>query len=439
MVSTAPDVSTAIAHKTSGETLGDTSDSTSPAPLNQRVRPAVRSLHPELLEWRRHLHQYPELGFRENLTAQFISHKLGQWGIDHQTGVAETGIVAVIEGTGTGAVAGAGEDPKKAPVLGIRADMDALPVREQNEVWYRSRHEGKLHACGHDGHVAIALGTAKYLSEHRDTFAGTVKIIFQPAEEGPGGAEPMIQAGALKTPDVDAIIGRHIWNNLAAGTVVVRSGPLMAAVETFHLKILGKGGHGAMPDQTVDSIVVASQIVNALQTIVARNVDPIDSAVVTVGTFQAGSALNVIAISADLCGTVRYFNPKLVGAIEHRIRQIVAHTCQMHGATFALDYKRLYPATVNDPAIATLIKSIAEDVLETPLGVIPDCQTMGGEDMSYFLQAVPGCYFFLGSANAAQNLDYPHHHPRFNFDESVLVQGVEIFARCVETFCGEPQ
>ncbi|MEM9246001.1 MAG: amidohydrolase, partial [Cyanobacteria bacterium P01_F01_bin.153] len=421
MVSTASEVSAAILGEISKDISDRTSGDTSSTPLNQRVRPAVRSLHPELLEWRRHLHQYPELGFRENLTAQFISHKLNQWGIDHQTGVAETGIVAVIEGT----TAGAGQNPK---VLGIRADMDALPVQEQNEVWYRSRHEGKMHACGHDGHVAIALGTAKYLSEHRDTFAGTVKIIFQPAEEGPGGAEPMIQAGALKNPDVDAIVGLHIWNNLPVGTVGVRSGPLMAAVETFHLKVQGKGGHGALPHQTIDSIVVASQIVNAFQTIVARNVDPIDSAVVTVGTFQAGSALNVIANSAELSGTVRYFNPNLVGAIEHRIRQIIDHTCQMHGATFELDYKRLYPATVNDPAIANLIKSIAEDVLETPLGVIPDCQTMGGEDMSYFLQAVPGCYFFLGSANAEQKLDYPHHHPRFNFDESVLVQGVEMFA-----------
>ena len=292
-----------------------------------------------------------------------------------------------------------------------------------------------MHACGHDGHVAIALGTVKYLSEHRDTFTGTVKVIFQPAEEGPGGAHPMIQAGVLKNPDVDAIVGLHIWNNLPVGTVGVRSGPLMAAVETFKLTVSGKGGHGALPHQTVDSIVVAAQIVNALQTIVARNVDPIDAAVVTVGTFQAGTALNVIADSAELSGTVRYFDPKLMGAIEHRIMQIVDHTCQMHGATYELDYKRLYPATVNDPAIAQLVQSIAEEVLETPLGIVPDCQTMGGGDMSYFLQAVPGCYFFLGSANSELGLDYPHHHPRFNFDESVLVRGVEIFARCVETFC----
>ncbi len=395
-----------------------------------RVRPAVRSLHPKLLEWRRHLHQYPELGFREDLTAQFISHKLTHWGVEHETGIATTGIVALIHGTRP-----VSPDRDKPPVLAIRADMDALPVQERNDVWYRSRHEGKMHACGHDGHVAIALGTVKYLSEHRDSFSGTVKVIFQPAEEGPGGAAPMIEAGVLKSPDVDAIVGLHIWNNLPVGTVGVRPGPLMAAVETFDLNISGKGGHGALPHQTVDSIVVASQVVTALQTIVARNVDPIDAAVVTVGTFQAGTALNVIADSAQLSGTVRYFNPKLVGAIEHRVDQIIDHTCQMHGATYSLDYKRLYPATVNDPAIAALVRSIAEEVVETPMGIVPDCQTMGGEDMSYFLQSVPGCYFFLGSANPEKGLAYPHHHPRFNFDESVLVRGVEIFARCVETFC----
>lgn len=403
-------------------------DSPSPDSLNQRVRPGVRSLHPNLLEWRRHLHQYPELGFRENLTAQFISHKLNQWGIDQQTGIAKTGIVATITGTKPSL-------QNRPPVLAIRADMDALPVKEKNEVWYRSQHDGKMHACGHDGHMAIALGTAKYLSEHRETFAGTVKIIFQPAEEGPGGAKPMIEAGVLKNPDVDAIIGLHLWNVLPVGTVGVRSGPMMAAVEKFWLTVSGKGGHGAMPHQTVDSIIVGAQIVNALQTIVSRNVDPLDSAVVTVGTFQGGTAVNVIADSAQLSGTVRYFSPKLVGAIEHRITQIIDHTCQMHGATYELDYQRLYPATINDPAIATLVSTVAEDVLETPLGVVPDCQTMASEDMSYFLQAVPGCYFFLGSANAEKNLDYPHHHPRFNFDESVLVQGVEIFTRCVEEFC----
>ena len=212
-----------------------------------KIRPAIQSLQPSIVEWRRELHQKPELGFAEYITAEFIGQKLKQWQIPHQTGIAKTGIVATITGKSPG------------KVLAIRADMDALPIQEANEVPYKSQHEGKMHACGHDGHTAIALATAYYLSQHRDD---------------PGGAKPMIEAGALKNPDVDAIIGLHLWNNLPLGTVGVRDGALMAAVECFRLSILGKGGHGAMPDQTVDSIVVASQIVNALQTIVSRNVNP---------------------------------------------------------------------------------------------------------------------------------------------------------------------
>lgn len=238
--------------------------STSSNPLSvdlSRVRSEIQALQPQVVEWRRQLHQRPELGFREQLTADFIAQKLQEWGIEHQTGIAKTGIVATISSSRPGSV------------LAIRADMDALPIQEENEVSYRSQHDGVMHACGHDGHTAIALGTAYYLAQHRDDFAGTVKIIFQPAEEGPGGAKPMIEAGVLNNPDVDAIIGLHLWNNLPLGTVGVRSGALMAAVECFRAHILGKGGHGAMPHQTVDSVVVAAQVVNALQTIVARNVD----------------------------------------------------------------------------------------------------------------------------------------------------------------------
>jgi amidohydrolase len=291
-----------------------------------------------------------------------------------------------------------------------------------------------MHACGHDGHVTIALGTAYYLSQHRD-FAGTVKIIFQPAEEGPGGAKPMIEAGVLKNPDVDAIIGLHLWNNLPLGTIGVRSGALMAAVELFNCTIIGKGGHGAIPQQTIDSIVVASQVVTALQTIVARNVDPTESAVVTVGQFNAGTAHNVIAATATMSGTVRYFNPQFDGFFKQRIEQVVSGICQSHGANYELEYYSLYPPVINDEHIASLVRSIAETVIESPLGIVPECQTMGGEDMSFFLQEVPGCYFFLGSANADRDLAYPHHHPRFNFDETALGMGIEIFVRCVEQYC----
>ena len=390
----------------------------------KNVRLEIRALQPQLVEWRRQIHQHPELGFQEKITAEFISQKLKNWGITHQTGIAETGIVAIIKGEKSG----------NGKVLAIRADMDALPIQEENQVPYCSQHDGVMHACGHDGHTAIALGTAYYLNQHRQDFSGTVKIIFQPAEEGPGGAKPMIAAGVLKNPDVDAIIGLHLWNNLPLGTVGVRAGALMAAVELFRCTIFGKGGHGAIPHQTVDSVVVAAQIVNALQTIVSRNVNPIDSAVVTVGELHAGTAVNVIADTARMGGTVRYFNPDLAGFFKERIQQIIAGICQSHGANYDLDYIHLYPPVINDPKIAELVRSVAEEVIETPIGIVPECQTMGGEDMSFFLQEVPGCYFFIGSANPEKKLDYPHHHPRFDFDETALPMGVEIFVRCVDKF-----
>jgi amidohydrolase len=388
-----------------------------------QLRLEIRNLQPHLVEWRRRLHQKPELSFEEILTAEFVSQKLQEWGIEHQTGIAKTGIVATID------------SGKPGPVLAIRADMDALPIQEENEVCYRSQHNGIMHACGHDGHIAIALGTACYLAKHKHSFSGTVKIIFQPAEEGPGGAKPMIEAGVLRNPDVDAIVGLHLWNNLPLGTVGVRSGALMAAVEIFDCTILGKGGHGGMPHQTVDSIVVAAQIVNALQAIVARNIDPIDSAVVTVGTFHAGDIHNVIADTAQMGGTVRYFNPAYQGYFDKRIEQLIAGICQSHGANYQLDYYSLYPPVINDANMAELVRSVAESVVETPAGIVPECQTMGGEDMSFFLQEVPGCYFFLGSANQEKNLAFPHHHPRFDFDETALGMGVEMFVRCVEKFC----
>lgn len=389
-----------------------------------RIRPAIQRLQNDLSTWRRRIHQRPELGFKEWLTADFIQAQLKDWGVSYQANVAETGIVAVIEGHGPG------------PVLGIRADMDALPIQEENQVPYRSQHDGVMHACGHDGHVAIALGTAYYLSQHRHTFRGTVKLIFQPAEEGPGGAKPMIEAGVLKNPDVEAMIGLHLWNNLPLGTVGVRTGALMAASEFFTCTIQGKGGHGALPHQTVDSIVVGAQVVNALQTIVARNIDPTKSAVVTVGQFHGGKAPNVIADSVTFGGTVRYFDTAYSDYFAQRLGQVIGGICQSHGASYHLDYKALYPPVINDAAMADLVRSVALSVVETPAGVVPECHTMGGEDMAFFLQEVPGCYFFLGSANTEKSLAYPHHHPRFDFDETALGLGVEMFARCVEAYCG---
>lgn len=394
------------------------------------LRPDIQALQADLVRWRRQIHQRPELGFQEEITAQLICDRLTEWGICYESGIARTGVVAILEGA-----QGDRTLEAKRPVLGIRADMDGLPVQELNDVPYCSIHDGKMHACGHDGHVAIALGTAKYLKEHPDTFSGTVKIIFQPAEEGPGGAKPMVEASVLKNPDVDALVGLHLWNNLPLGTLGVCSGPMMAATEFFHCTIQGRGGHGAIPQQTVDAVVVGAQVVTALQTLVSRNIDPLKSAVVSVGEFKAGTAVNVIADSAFLGGTVRYFDPDYGELIPQRLEQIIAGVCAAHGASYQLDYHRLYPPVINDRAITELVRSVALSVVETPAGIVPECQTMGGEDVSFFLQRVPGCYFFLGAANVDKNLAYPHHHPRFDFDETALGVGVETFVRIVEKFC----
>jgi len=413
--------------KTMISTISSSVSSSAALDLSQ-VRLQIRALQPQLVTWRRQIHQKPELGFQEKLTAAFITKKLESWGIPYVAGIAETGIVATIAGTKL-------PTTSHAPVLAIRADMDALPVQEKNEVEYKSQHPGLMHACGHDGHVSIALGIAHHLAQHPETFAGTVKIIFQPAEEGPGGAKPMIEAGVLENPAVDAIIGLHLWNNLPVGTVGVRPGALMAAVERFRCVIHGKGGHGAIPQQTIDPVLIAAQVVTTLQSIVSRNINPLDAAVVTVGSLHAGTTDNVIPHQAEMLGTVRYFHPQYAGYFRQRLEQIIQGICSSHGASYEFEYEEFYPPVINHPEIAELVRGAALEVMETPMGVVPECQTMGGEDMSFFLQKVPGCYFFLGAANAEKKLNFPHHHPCFDFDETVLAVGVEIFARCVEKFC----
>ncbi|MEN9216504.1 MAG: amidohydrolase [Gloeomargarita sp. HHBFW_bins_162] len=392
------------------------------ATLRQPIRPAIQALHPQLVQWRRALHQRPELGFREVETSAQVVNLLRQWGYEPQTGIAQTGVMAVITGQ------------KPGPVLALRADMDALPIQELNTVPYRSQIDGVMHACGHDGHTAILLGVAHYLAHHRHDLRGTVKLIFQPAEEGPGGAKPMIEAGVLDNPPVEAIFGLHLWNDLPAGSVGVRSGALMAASDFFSCQIQGRGGHGAKPQQTIDALVVAAQVVVALQTVVARQINPLEPAVVTVGELHAGHARNVIADQATFGGTVRYFNPDLAPVLRQKLEAIIQGVCQASGATYRFEYEYLYPPLVNDPAMTELVRTVAQQVVEPELGLMPDCQTLGGEDMAFFLQAVPGCYFFLGSANPLKGLDFPHHHPRFDFDEAVLSLGVELFVRCLEQY-----
>jgi len=384
--------------------------------VTMEIRPSIQVLSPLLSLWRRQFHQFPELGFREVRTSAAVVERLEQWGWQVQAGVATTGVVAVMPGV----------DPSKT--LGFRADMDALAMQELNDVSYRSQHPGVMHACGHDGHTAILLGLAKYLAEHRP--AGTVKLLFQPAEEGLGGAEPMIAEGALTNPTPQAIVGLHLWNNLPLGTVGVKAGPMMANADQFKIVIMGRGGHGAMPQQTVDAVLVAAHVVVALQSIVSRNVNPLDAAVITVGQLHSGSAFNVIAPSATMDGTVRCFTPELAELLPQRLEAVIAGVCQAMGATYHFEYSRHYPAVINNPRITALVERAAGQVL----GSVVSEATLGGEDMSFFLQQVPGCYFFLGSANPELGLDKPHHHPCFDFDERAMAAGVEIFVRCAEDF-----
>ncbi len=375
----------------------------------------------DLIERRRDFHAHPELGYQETRTAGIAAEHLRRCGYDVVTGIGRTGVVGVLQG----GVAGR--------TLMLRADMDCLPVQEENGAPYASTHSGRMHACGHDGHTAILMTVAAKLQEQRDKLKGNLKIVFQPAEEGGNGAERMIQDGALKNPEVDTAIGLHLWNDQPVGKVALNSGPLMAGVHSYELKIIGVGGHGAAPHQTVDAIVTAAQVINNLQTIVSRNVDPLETAVVTVGAIHAGSAFNVIAESAVLHGTVRYFNPKLGDELPLKVERVIRGTTEAMGARYELKYEKQTPPTINDARVAEFIRDVAAEVVGRE-NVIMNTQTMGGEDMSFFLNEVPGCYFFVGSRNEARNLIYPHHSPKFDFDEAAMEIGAEILYRAAQRF-----
>lgn len=379
----------------------------------------------EVIRLRRDLHRHPELGFEEVRTAGIVADYLGALGLEVRTGVARTGVVAVIEGSEPG------------PTLLLRADMDALPVHEATGVEYASTIKGKMHACGHDGHTAILLGAARVLSGMRDRIKGAVKLVFQPAEEGPGGAEPMIAEGVLEDPRVDAAVGLHLWSDFPVGRVGVQPGPFMAAADTFDVVVRGRGGHAAAPHQTVDSVLVASHLVVALQSVVSRTVDPLESVVVTVTRMHGGEAYNVIPDEVRLGGTIRSFLPELRTEVRDRVKALVEGVAAGFGASAEFHYSEGYPPVINDAAMAELVTSCCHDLLGVEAHVV-DSRTLGGEDMAYFLNAVPGCYFFLGARDEEKGCDFPHHHPRFNVSEEAFPLGVELFVRVVERFFESP-
>ena len=385
--------------------------------LLARMKELANAQHAELVNIRRHLHENPELGFEEVATAQYIADYLAGLGLEVTSQVAKTGVVALLRGARPG------------KTVAIRADMDALPIQELNEVPYKSKHPGKMHACGHDAHVAAAIGAARILWELRDQINGNVKFIFQPAEEAPGGAEPMIAAGVLENPAVDAIIGGHVWGSLESGIIEVMSGPTMASSDIIRLKIIGKGGHAAQPHTTIDPIVIASEIVGALQKIVSRQTDPFESVVISICSFHAGDVFNVIPHSAYLEGAVRTLNNELRQELPHKIEKIIRGITEPYGATYELDYYLGYPVTVNDPGVTETVRKAAVSVLGADKVRVAARASMGGEDYAYFLNKVPGTYIRIGTRNPEKGICQEMHHPRFDIDEAVLELTPVVYAQ----------
>ena len=384
------------------------------------ISPEVKSNAKELVALRRAIHQNPEQGFKEFKTAALIRSRLKSWGVEHKA-MCGTGTVALIKGSRPG------------PTMLIRADMDALPLLEANTVPYCSRNKGVMHACGHDGHTAMALMAAKLLQKRRSSFRGNVKFMFQPAEEGPGGAGPMISEGLLRGPKVDAAFAIHMWNDLPTGRLGVRSGPVFASADEFRIRIVGRGGHGAAPHQTVDPVAAAAQVITACQNIVSRKVDPTKSAVVTFGQIHGGTRHNIIPDAVDMTGTVRAFEEPVRRLLQREIPKIAGGVASALGAKFDFSYHRGYPPTINEESMTDLVRDSVREAAGTAAAVEQDI-SMGAEDMSLVLQEVPGCYFFLGSMNPRKGLVYPHHSARFNFDEEALPLGVETWLRLAQRF-----
>jgi len=385
--------------------------------MNIKIRSEVELISKDIIEWRRHIHSHPELGLDLPITAKFVSDKLSSWGIDVQTEVGVSGVVGTLN------------EDKSGSIIALRADMDALPIQETGDVPYKSKNDGVMHACGHDGHTAMLLGAAKIISEKREMLNGSVKFIFQPGEEGYFGAKHMINDGCLN--GVDEIYGIHLWNYQPFGEVGVKSGPILAAADKFKIIINGIGGHGAAPQGTVDAIVVGAHLVNAFQTIVSRNTNPIESAVVTVGKFHGGNNFNIISDSVELVGTTRAYKEDVREMIIKKMKDIVSGTEKMFGANIELEYQKGYPPTINNTSAYEKLLSSAQKIVGE-YGKEPYL-SMGAEDFSYFANEIPGCFFFVGSAPPDREpLSVPHHCSHFDIDERALLVGSSIFLQLIE-------
>ncbi|MBK7177819.1 MAG: amidohydrolase [Chloroflexi bacterium] len=383
-------------------------------------REEAEKLFGYMVEQRRDFHRHPELGFQETRTSGIVAETLQALGLEVQRGVGQTGVVALLEGASPG------------PTLLVRFDMDALPIQEENLHDYASQNPGVMHACGHDGHTTMGLALAKILTQHQADIAGTIKFMFQPAEEGLGGAFAMIADGVLQNPRPDVALAMHLWTPEEFGKVRVVEGPCMASSSVFTLTVQGHGGHGAAPHLAVDPILAAAQIVSALQSIVSRNINPQDSVVVSIGQFSAGTTFNVIPDRAILKGTVRSYDNDLHRTIYRRILEMahnmaIAFRCEATMETIAI-----VAAVNNAPEPTAVVRLAAEQTMGA--ANIVEHRTMASEDMGYILEEVPGCYFFIGARNQEKGFTFPHHHPRFDFDERAMVDGVAVMGQAIANY-----
>ena len=373
---------------------------------------------------RRDLHAHPELRFEENRTADVIAKALGEWGIEVHRGLGKTGVVGIVKN---------GNSPR---AVGLRADIDALPITERNSFAHASRHPGKMHACGHDGHTAMLLAAAKYLARHRH-FDGTVYLIFQPAEEGGGGAREMIHDGLFERFPMEAVFGAHNWPGMKVGQFAVKSGPVFASSNEFKITIHGKGAHGAMPHLGIDPVPVACQMVQAFQTIITRNMRPIDTGVISVTMIHTGEATNVVPESCVLEGTVRSFTTEVLDLIERRMKTVADATCAAFEASCEFEFTRNYPPTINHAAETEFAKSVMAEVVGSE-NVLEFEPTMGAEDFSYFLQAKPGCYFVIGNGDGAHRAGGHGlgpcmlHNPSYDFNDDLIPLGATLWVRLAE-------
>ncbi len=381
----------------------------------------------ELINFRRMIHTHPELMFQETKTAELVSEHLTRLNLKFENGIAKTGITCLLDSGIPG------------KTLLVRADMDALPIHEENQVSYRSRNNGVMHACGHDGHTAILMSLAGDLKEQISNFIpkGRVLLAFQPAEEGGGGADRMIEEGILEKYNVSAALALHVWNHVPLGKIGVVEGPMMAAVDEFNIKVIGKSGHGAMPQHTIDPIVVSAHIITALQTIVSRFADPLDSCVVTVGSLHSGDAFNAIPEVAYLKGTVRTYSKELYNDIPEKLKNIINGISEGFGAKAEIEYLRINKPTINETGMVNIVKKATDNILGIGNITTEHVKNMGGEDFSAFLDRVPGCYFFVGSRNPDKGFIHPHHNSKFDFDETALPIGLEVLKESIKLYLSE--